>query len=703
MTVPSNQAMPLRIALLAQPAFAAELSADLSPLLASVEKITIGDDFDSALNLAIDAVNQGLLVEFIADPAERLPAGHLVSGAPARIWMLSALTAAKNKVHPHAYLAGMAVVEASDNVNTACETHSIDRALAHAKRSNGDVSQQISTSVVTSEEKFSALLSLIQSISGRTLANGYWFTEPHKARVATLTFMDEASINNASSVSTSLVLTQATGLQPSKSLLSATRLMFVVSGTTQAELIARLTQLNDELVSARNSDHEALTLTTLMHRNLTQFQSQSQPVHSQANIVIQAASLEAALQEINALQQALPKVIADNSHYKTPAGSGFSPAPTSQGGVTFVYPGVGTVYPGMLREFHQYFPSLYARLEREGNLADMLRAEKTYSDDAQEMSLSELAIAGVGSSYLLTQLLCDEFAVKPDFALGYSKGEASMWASLNVWKNPHALIEMTQTSPIFTTAISGKLTAVREDWNLTETDDIRWNSFVVRSDAASIESLLAEFPRAYLAIVQGDTCVLAGCEESCRALLKKLGKRGIAANRVTAMHTTPALSQHQQVREFYTQPLFDVLPQHIRFISAAGNKPVNINSDSIALSIADTFCSTLDFTALIRSAREQGARLFVEVGADRQTSTLIDKINRSDDVANQHCVVATNAKGGEDVVTLLKCLGQLITHQIPLSVAPLIQGLEQQLNALKHSYDLAATDTPANNHQGEPV
>lgn len=713
MTVPSNQAMPLRIALLAQPALAAELSANLSPLLASVQKVTIGDDFNSALNLAIDAVNQGHLVEFIADPAETLPSGHLVTGAPARIWMLSALTAAKNKVHPHAYLAGMAAEEPSDNVNTASEAHSIDRALAHAKRSNGDVSQKISTSAVTSEEKFSALSSLIQSISGRTLANGYWFTEPHKARVATLTFMDgssvsnpvinDSSINRSGSVSTSLVLTQATGLQPPKSLLSATRLMFVVSGTTQAELIARLTQLNDDLVSARDSDHDALALTTLMHRNLTQFEFQSRSVNSQANIVIQAASLEAALQEINALQQALPKVMADNSHYKTPAGSGFSPAPTSQGGVTFVYPGVGTVYPGMLREFHQYFPSLYARLEREGNLADMLQAKKTYSDDAQEMSLSELAIAGVGSSYLLTQLLCDEFAVKPDFALGYSKGEASMWASLNVWKNPHALIEMTQTSPIFTTAISGKLTAVREDWNLTETDDIRWNSFVVRSDAASIEALLAEFPRAYLAIVQGDTCVLAGCEESCRALLKKLGKRGIAANRVTAMHTTPALSQHQQVREFYTQPLFDVLPQHIRFISAAGNQPVKIDSDSIARAIADTFCSTLDFTALIRSAREQGARLFIEVGADRQTSTLIDKINRSDGVANQHCVVATNAKGGEDVVTLLKCLGQLITHQIPLSVAPLIQGLEQQLNALKHPHDLAATDTPANNHQGEPV
>ena len=116
----------------------------------------------------------------------------------------------------------------------------------------------------------------------------------------------------------------------------------------------------------------------------------------------------------------------------------------------------------------------------------MLQAEKTYADDAQEMSLSELAIAGVGSSYLLTQLLCEEFKVQPDFALGYSKGEASMWASLNVWKNPHALIEMTQTSPIFTTAISGELTAVRQDWQLSSDESIQWNSFVVRSESTQL-------------------------------------------------------------------------------------------------------------------------------------------------------------------------------------------------------------------------
>ncbi|CAV19380.1 PfaB family protein [Vibrio atlanticus] len=677
MTVPANKAMPLRIALLAQPANAAELSADLFPSFPEMVSVVVDGNFNQALTQAIEAVNQGNVVKLGLD-----------SHSPSLL-MLSALNAAQNKIHPHANLASF--------VDTATG-NSIQLALDIARRPAANLSHQQQYSTLSASQQFDELLNIVEAISSRSLPSHYWFTEPNKARVASLTFNDD------SQKSTSLILTQATGLQEPKPLLSSERLMFVVSGNDQAELVSQLTSLREELEYVNESTDRELAIASLMYSNLSHFQSAQHNIGLGTNIVIQAASIDAALQEITALENALPKVMADNSHYKTPAGSCFSPKPQSKGGVAFVYPGVGTVYPGMLREFHHHFPQLFARLEREGNLKEMLQADKTYAEDSQEMSLSELAIAGVGSSYLLTQLLCDEFKVQPDFALGYSKGEASMWASLNVWKNPHALIEMTQTSPIFTTAISGELTAVRQDWQLNSDESIQWNSFVVRSDAQAIEALLPEFPRAYLAIIQGDTCVLAGCESTCRALLKKLGKRGIAANRVTAMHTTPALSQHSQVQEFYTQPLFDELPKHIRFISAAGlptGAPINIDSDSIALSIADTFCSTLDFTALIQSARQQGARLFVEVGADRQTSTLIDKINRSDNVADQYCTIASNAKGGDDVVTLIKCIGQLITHQIPLSVEPLIQGLKQQITTAKQLSGVSQGS--AVNHQGELV
>ncbi|MGF1832958.1 PfaB family protein [Photobacterium sanguinicancri] len=680
--------MPLRIALLAQPR--AGLSANLLPSSLEIENLKLCDDFTTALNTAIQLVNQGNAVT-------------LTSQSGLSIVLMAGLTAAQNRIHPHAYLSGFAA--------------SLPHAVEQSRRQPDDISIKQTSTASTAVEQFSVLYQLIDDIAARhqqpesTQEGGddcqYWFTKPNKARVASLTFNTENVAFNAKSQasSTSLVLTQATGLKEAKPLLDSSRLFFIVTGNTEAELSTKLAELNKHL---GNPALQSSVLIELMHQNLVCFRTDSQP---QFTIVLQGSSADAVLLEINALTKVLSKVIAEQIDYKTPAGSYFSPAPDSRGKVAFVYPGVGTVYPGMLRDFYQYFPELYARLEREGNLKEMLQANKTYAashdngnnktdNQPQEMTLSELAIAGVGSSYILTQLLCESFSVKPDFALGYSKGEASMWASLGVWRNPHALIEMTQTSPIFTTAISGELTAVREVWQLGENEAITWNSFLVRSEPAAIEALLPQYPRAYLAIIQGDTCILAGCEQSCRDLLKQLGKRGIASNRVTAMHTTPAWSQHTQVTDFYNQPLCDVLPHHIRFISAAellpqnADQPVNLDRQSIAISIADTFCSTLDFTALIRAAREHGARLFIELGADRQTSTLIDKINRADKVTNS-LAVATNAKGGDDIQTLLKCIAQLITQQVPLSISPLVDGLARQL---------VSSETQSTLHtQGEPV
>ncbi|WP_133154474.1 PfaB family protein, partial [Vibrio splendidus] len=422
MTVPTNKAMPLRIALLAQPANAAELSADLFPSFRDMITVVVDGNFNQALSRAIETVNQGSAVKLCLD-----------SHSPSLV-MLSALNAAQNKIHPHANLAGFAETLDLDNGD------SVQLALEMSRRPASDLNHQQQYSALSASQQFDELLNMVNAISSRSLPNHslpghYWFTEPNKARIAALTFSDD------SPKATSLILTQATGLQEPKPLLSSERLMFVVSGNEQAELVSQLTSLRVELKCVSDSVDSELAIATLMHSNLSHFQSVQHHAGRGANIVIQAASIDAALQEITALENALPKVMADNSHYKTPAGSCFSPMPQSKGGVAFVYPGVGTVYPGMLREFHHHFPQLFARLEREGNLKEMLQAEKTYAEDSQEMSLSELAIAGVGSSYLLTQLLFDEFKVQPDFALGYSKGEASMWASLNIWKNPHALIE----------------------------------------------------------------------------------------------------------------------------------------------------------------------------------------------------------------------------------------------------------------------
>lgn len=656
------------------------------------------------LSQATTAIEQGKLVEL------KFNNGNL----PQSLYLLDGLRAAKLRLHAHAFIAGFAAGNDTTGVANAGVANAAavaNAALVAAKRSPAQtVQHQLVAN--TLNEAFVALRQGVTALAARTQAplkgttdikqtndtnhqTGYWFSDQHQARVLCLNLVTknlaattsnpaDTLLDSGQDICQSLVLTQGTQVIAPKALVDENRLFVPISADNIDSLIAQVLQLVNTLENGVG-----------FHAEYLKPWFERYDANAPLALVLMAASIDDLKLEAKAMLSALESdaVRHHGQHFKTPAGSCFTAKPLGDAGLTFVYPGVGTVYANMFNNLHEYFPALYHQLEREGDLSAMLQSPQIYAENiktAASMSLSQQAISGVGASYLFTKLLTQVFNIKPKMALGYSMGEAAMWASLDVWQTPHAMINATENSDIFNHAISGELTAVRRAWQLADNETIVWNSFVVRADSKEIKALLPEFPRAYLAIIQGDTCVIAGCETSCKALLAKLGKRGIAANRVTAMHTAPAMLVHGQVQDFYTQavkpealkPKALEAAAHgspIRFISAAQTAPVTVDSHSIGRAIADTFCSPLDFSALIQNATKQGARLFVEVGADRQTSTLIDKISHAhagQSTANEAtAAIACNAKGADAITSLLKCLAQLISHRVPLSLAPLIQPL----------------------------
>ncbi|QIR14097.1 PfaB family protein [Shewanella aestuarii] len=634
---------------------------------------------DSFLNQAIGQINQqqAVLIQY---------AGNNVG-----ILMMPALMAAQYKCHPHAYLTAVAKADTAQA--------SMQQALVQAKRTHIQPLEYPLPDSHDERAQFNALVALINAFALRQHPHygHYWFTEPHQSRVASLSFVEQH--NRAY---TSVILVQGTQLPAPKPLINEQQIWLPISAAHPNGLITALEQLQQTLQAIAADEQQQLMV--LIKQTFAQYDA-----NACIGAVLMANSLPALLVEAQAMQNRLVDFIAEVNplplHYKTPAGSCVNiDQQQPQQGLCFVYPGVGTVYANMLPSLNQYFPDLYAQLERDGNLKAMLQADSIYQpDNTTAMSLGDMAIAGVGSSYLLTKLLCQMFAIKPDFAMGYSMGEAAMWASLNVWQQPETMIEQTKTDRIFTTDISGQLNCVRQLWQLRDDEQIVWNSFVVRSTAAEIEPLLSQYPRVYLAIEQGDTCVLAGCEISTKALLKQLGKRGIAANRVTAMHTPPAMLIRDDVKAFYQQPLhhdevLNALPKQISFISAANDQPVALTSHAIADAIANTFCQPLNFTKLVQKAQGLGANLFVEVGADRQTATLIDKISR-----NTKPAIALNAKGADDATSLLKCIAQLVSHRVPMSLAYLTDNLAeiQQTNFAAQSVASKAEHCATTLLQGE--
>lgn len=603
-----------------------------------------------------------------------------------RLWIMPGLLAAKNSVNAHAYLNGVAL---GNN-----QAEAITLALNHAKRLHtqpqivaldGSVKTNIANNAQTT---LAAMTTLVESIASRCIPthdkvnSQYWFSPLHQSRVAALCYPSANGVQ-------AMILTQGRALVASKQLVNPQRLWLPLCATSLTQLHTKLMAFSAQV----NSATDDVSLLKLIKSTLADYQTDA-PLA----LVLMAQDRNGLIIEINAMLATmsthLQPDINDNPpiEYKTPAGSCFYSAPLGDHGLSFVYPGVGTVYPNMLSQMGLVFPNVYAELENQGDMQSMLQTEFIYAADknhATQMSLSQLAIAGVGASYVLTKLLQQEFAIEPKFALGYSMGEAAMWASLDVWQAPHTMIEATQNSSIFTQDISGELRCVRQQWQLANDETIVWNSFVTRASIDELTPHLADYPRSYIAIIQGDTCVIAGCESSCKALLKQAGKRGIAANRITAMHTPAALNITDDVRQFYLQPLLANLPEHLQFISAAQVVPVTLDSHAIAQSIADTFCHQLDFSQLIHNARDQGCRLFVEVGADRQTTTLIDKINAQSNNTSPVMAVAVNAKGGDDVSSLLKCLGQLMAHRVPMSLAPFIRSLDDAINSLSQQTAIA--------------
>ncbi|WP_413733988.1 PfaB family protein [Shewanella sp. BJSY2023SW005] len=399
----------------------------------------------------------------------------------------------------------------------------------------------------------------------------------------------------------------------------------------------------------------------------------------------------------------------------TPNGSVFCAQPLGPARLCFVYPGVGTAYHGMLGALKQAFPRSHADFEAAATaenvaLSTLLPAalsdisytsslsdasnetalsdkEEATPSPAPTMTLAEQAVAGVGASVLLTQILRREFKLRPAFAIGYSMGEAAMFAANGVWDNPFALVKPTLESRIFSEQISGALTAVRQEWQLDARDAIGWNSFLLRIDADSITPLLQNpaYSRVYLAIRQGPSCVLAGDEAQCRTLIKALGKRGVAANRVTAMHTPAALRVKPELTAFYDRPLSGELEQPQPVYISAGSeqplKPARLERKLIAETIATCFSQPLDVESLLQRARKHGAQLFLEVGADSQTSSIIQAMagkQLSGDIKAFGC--DRKHSGSADNKALLKALARLISHRVPLATAALYPQLARPDN-----------------------
>jgi len=393
------------------------------------------------------------------------------------------------------------------------------------------------------------------------------------------------------------------------------------------------------------------------------------------------------LREIEYAITGIPESAEKSTDWRTPAGSTFSPVPQGKtGSITFVYPGAFNSYPGVGQDLFKLFPILFRRLseisENIGDLinerqlyprrfdrilpADMEQLEKDLVSDPLAMLISGTCLAAV-----YTFLLRETFDLHPSSSLGYSLGEISMMFASGVWTKADETARALRNSPLFHNRMAGNQDAVREYWrkngNFSESADGRlWANFILMASYDKVANAVQQFDHVYVTHINTPRqVVIGGHPDECRQLISSIKCSSLEAPFNYALHCSAVESEFEALRELHYWPVQN--QPGMTLYSAATNAPLSLDQENIARQIAYGLCHRLDFPRLVETAYDDGARIFIELGAGSNCTRWIDESL----AGKPHMALSINRKGVDDHASILQMLARLITHGVPVNLTPI--------------------------------
>jgi len=389
----------------------------------------------------------------------------------------------------------------------------------------------------------------------------------------------------------------------------------------------------------------------------------------------------------------------DADEWKTPKGSYFTAQPanrdsnnSTQNGVTFMYPGIGATYVGLGRDLFHLFPQIYqpvAALADDigASLKDTLLNPRSITRHSFKQlkqldldlrgNLANIAEAGVGFACVFTKVFEEVFAVKADFATGYSMGEVSMYAALGCWQQPGLMSARLAQSNTFNHQLCGELRTLRQHWGMADvangTFEQIWETYTIKATIEQVEIAAADEDRVYCTIINTpDSLLLAGYPEACQRVIKKLGKRAMALNMANAIHSAPAYAEYDHMVELYHMDVTERIST--KMYSSSCYLPIPQRSKAISHSIAKCLCDVVDFPRLVNTLHDKGARVFIEMGPGRSLCSWVDKILTHGHDDSRHVSVPVNAKGTSDELTYIRAIAKLVSHGVNLNLESLFNG-----------------------------
>ncbi len=375
----------------------------------------------------------------------------------------------------------------------------------------------------------------------------------------------------------------------------------------------------------------------------------------------------------------------------SPSGSYFTSKPLGKKGkVSFVYPGAFNSYLNVAKDLGQLFPELHGLFAKHSEEAATLFADELYyprkieklSNEQEKLlqkALPEQAISsfenGISVAVGFTEIFNTILGVKADLAYGYSMGEVSMMYALGVWGTTDAMSKRLRTNPVFQTRLAGSMDTLREAWNLGKdvADGSFWTGFALLAPVELIRQAIEHEPFVRLILINtANEAVIAGKPQDCRRVAESLGCDYFEAALGDVIHCDWVRPEYEQLAALH---ILDVVQTDaVKFFTAVGNKALTISSQGVANNIAEMYCNPVDFVALTEKVYEEGARIFIELGARDNCTRHISQILAS----REHVCIPANRKGASDKANLLRALARLAAHGVAFKQARLYQPVAQQ-------------------------
>lgn len=448
-----------------------------------------------------------------------------------------------------------------------------------------------------------------------------------------------------------------------------------LSGSSEHELQVRIA---DVIAGLQNN----ISLDTIQTQALAIYD----PQHPYGGAII-GKNRDELLAEALSAQKGISTAFEKGRDWEGKVGSSISATPV-HGEVALVYPGAFNAYVGMGGDLIYNLPPLIQTQDIIGYLPELLAHELIYPRTTHAMSDAEYADyqriladnlpamlqAGSTLAWQYTRMV-RLFGVPVRAMFGYSMGEASMMWGAGMWSDAEQASYVLHTSNLFTSKVVGKKTAARAYLGDTTThDDDLWGNYVIATDPDTVRQALADEPTVFMTHINTPNQVaIAGEKQACERILAKIGA-GYVPAMPAVLHCPPTQHAHADFVRLHHLPIF-AIDDDVRLYGGDGRRITSTDSVAIAHELAHDMVQMVDFPKLVNTAYADGARVFIEVGAQNTCTRWIRDILRD----KPHVAIATNRMGMSDSQSIARLIAKLISHRVPLNMAVLARPSAENL------------------------